>query len=236
MPDAFSAMGLDASDMDLTHVTEVSKTDDTGAYRVAGLAGGDYVLQARLTAGALGHSSLNPSAGNAMMANLMGIKLTVYSGNVTRQADARPVSVRAGEERTGYDLQEPLHLLHSIGGIVRSKADGHPVSAGNVQGDSGGRAGQGTIRPRATPPAWGPDGNVPHRLHSRPGDLLGEGDRGGPTRRFSLPAKSCSAPSPRPRSTRATAPRAQSSRSTTAIRWRSSWMSVSCRLPSNIDC
>ncbi len=132
MPEQFSAMGLDASDMDLSNLSEVGKTDDKGNYRVAGLASGEYRLQARMTAGALGRSSLNPSVGMGMMTRMQGIKLTVYSGNVVRLGEAKTVSVTAGEEKTGYDLVEPLHLLHAVAGVVRSK-DGAPVNAGTVQ-------------------------------------------------------------------------------------------------------
>jgi hypothetical protein len=40
LPPGLSAMGMDASDMDLSHMTEMSTTDDTGHYRIAGLPTG----------------------------------------------------------------------------------------------------------------------------------------------------------------------------------------------------
>jgi hypothetical protein len=131
-PAAFSAMGLDMSDMDLSHITEMAQTDDTGHFRIAGLPSGDFVLQARFTAPVLGHSSFNPVAGNALAA-MQGLKLTVYSGNVLRRADATPISVRAGDERNGVDITMPLHSTHTLGGIVRAQSDGHAVNAGTVE-------------------------------------------------------------------------------------------------------
>lgn len=132
-------VGLDLADIDLAHMSEMSTTDDTGRFRIAGLPSGDYVLQARLTAGALGHSSFNAVAsgrgGGAMagFAALQGLKLTVYSGNATSRADAKAVGVRAGDERSGYDITMPLGRMHSLGGTVRAKSDGHPVSGGTVE-------------------------------------------------------------------------------------------------------
>jgi hypothetical protein len=67
------------------------------------------------------------------MAAMQGLKLTVYSGNVLRRADATPISVRAGDERNGVDITMPLHSTHTLGGIVRAKSDGHAVNAGTVE-------------------------------------------------------------------------------------------------------
>ena len=130
------ALGMDTGDLDLSHASEASTTDDLGHFRVAGLATGSYVLQARLTAGAPGRSSLNPRDGGGaalgVMASLLGLKLTVYSGDVVRQGDARPISVRAGEDRNGADIIVPLGRYRTVTGVVRAKADGHPVTGGAV--------------------------------------------------------------------------------------------------------
>jgi hypothetical protein len=124
-------------------MTELSTTDDTGHFRIAGLPAGNYVLEARLTTAALGHSAFNPigSTGSSAsgigamsgMADMMGLKLTVYSGNAVRRSDATAVSVGAGENRSGYDITMPLHAMHLVGGVVRAKADAHPVNSGSVE-------------------------------------------------------------------------------------------------------
>ena len=133
-------MGVDLADIDLNHITETSTTDDTGHFRISGLPTGSYTLEARLTTGALGHSAFNPIAqnsgnpfGSASMAGLMGLKLTVYSGNAVRRADAATVSVGPGEDRSGYEITMPLHTMHSIGGVVRAKSDAHTVNSGTVE-------------------------------------------------------------------------------------------------------
>jgi hypothetical protein len=137
--------GFDANDLDINHIGEMSTTDDTGRFRIAGLPTGDYILQARLIATTLGVSGFNPvnatsssSAGTTMftrsgMADRVGLRLTLYSGNALRPADAKPVSVRAGDDRTGIDLIMPLHALHSISGHVLAKTDAHPVNNGSVE-------------------------------------------------------------------------------------------------------
>ncbi len=134
-------MGVDLADIDLNHITEMSQTDDTGHFRISGLPAGNYLLEARLTTAALGHSAFNPIAanagnpfGSASMAGMMGLKLTVYSGNaVPRRSEATTVKVGPGEDRSGYDITMPLHTMHSIGGVVRAKSDAHTVNSGTVE-------------------------------------------------------------------------------------------------------
>ena len=73
----FAAMGLDASDMDLAKAQEASITDDTGAYRIAGLATGDYVVQGRLTTASPGRASASGGGmgGLAGFGKMMGSKV-----------------------------------------------------------------------------------------------------------------------------------------------------------------
>ncbi len=128
--------GFDASDLDLSHLSEISSTDDTGRFRIAGLATGDYIVQARLVASSLGTSGFNPittGSGSNALAARMGLRLTVYSGDALRLADAKPVSVRTGDDRSGVDLIMPLRALHSISGHVAARTDAHSVNAGTVE-------------------------------------------------------------------------------------------------------
>lgn len=99
-------------------------TDDRGDFRIAGLAPGDYTLQATLTAS-------NASAGSAMTGGAM--RLAVFSGNVTAEQDAKPITLTAHEDRKGVDLVMPLSTLHSISGKVLAKTDSQPVNSGVVQ-------------------------------------------------------------------------------------------------------
>ena len=145
-PNPFAALGVDASDLDFAHISENSITDDTGRFHISGLSSGDYILQARLVTATLGTSAANPLGGSgigaaaggigggaSILGDRMGLRLTVYSGDALRLADAKPVKLGAGEDRTGVDITMPLHALHSIGGRVVSKADGRPVNSGTVE-------------------------------------------------------------------------------------------------------
>jgi hypothetical protein len=58
--------------------------------------------------------------------------LSVYSGNVFREKDAKPIEVTAGTERDGSDITIPLLGLHSISGSVTALADGHAINWGSV--------------------------------------------------------------------------------------------------------
>jgi hypothetical protein len=54
--------------------------------------------------------------------------LSVYSGNVFREKDAKPIEVTAGSERDGADITIPLLGLHSVSGTVTALADGHTIN------------------------------------------------------------------------------------------------------------
>jgi hypothetical protein len=145
-PNPFAAMGIDASDVDFAHIAEMAVTDDTGRFHIAGLSSGTYTLQARLSTSPLSTNANNRIGGGSgigavssgagggnMFGDLMGLRLTVYSGNTLRLADARPLTLRAGEDRTGEEIVMPLRALHSIAGHVVAKSSGRPVNSGTVE-------------------------------------------------------------------------------------------------------
>ena len=140
-PDApLASFGIDPGDFDLGNKTDGAITDDLGRFRIASLPTGDYILQGRISAPALDRTPFDPipsSAGSFLsilggMSGMNGLRVTIYSGNAVRRSAAKPISVRAGEERGGADLIVPLHAIHSVSGFVVSKLDGHPVNGGNV--------------------------------------------------------------------------------------------------------
>jgi hypothetical protein len=113
-------------------------TDDTGHFRLAGLPSGDYILQARINARGLGMSGFNPISsgagiGGSALATLMSLHLSAYSGSAVHLADAKPVSVHAGDERTGVEIVIPAHMLHAVSGHVFAKGDAHAVNFGVVE-------------------------------------------------------------------------------------------------------
>jgi hypothetical protein len=58
--------------------------------------------------------------------------LSVYSGNVFREKDAKAIEVTAGSERDDADITIPLLGLHSVSGSVTALADGHTINWGTV--------------------------------------------------------------------------------------------------------
>jgi hypothetical protein len=102
------------------------KTDDLGQYRVAGLARGEYVVQASFHATGVGVSATNMGEGGS------GIGLEVYSNGTFNRADAKGFTVSAGENRAGVDVTVPFHKLHNVTGHVYAKTDEHPVNSGQV--------------------------------------------------------------------------------------------------------
>lgn len=112
-------------------------TDDTGHFRLSGLPGGDYIVQARVNLLGMdrgGFAPISSGAGAGMnFAALMGTRLTAYSGNAMHVGDAKPISVNAGDDRTGVEIVVPLHLMHAVSGHVLAKTDAHAVNFGTVE-------------------------------------------------------------------------------------------------------
>ncbi len=104
----------------------VSKTDDLGRFRIAGLRPGEYVLRASLTATGTGVS------GGNIMQNGSGINLIAYSGDTFTRADSKSISVGSGEDHLGADITIPAHKLHNISGHVYSKSDSHALNNGSI--------------------------------------------------------------------------------------------------------
>ena len=110
-----------------------TRTDDKGDYRIAGLPGGQYLVEADL-----GETRTSVSllvAGGASMEDAVPIlsPLAIYSGDATRTKDAKPLVIGRGEDRVGADIVIPLSKLHTVGGSVVAEADGHSLNFGRVQ-------------------------------------------------------------------------------------------------------
>jgi hypothetical protein len=114
------------------------KTDDTGHFRISGLASGEYVLQARVNLIGMDRGGFAPISSGAgigldSLSTLLGTRLTVYSGGGMHVADAKTISVKAGEDRTGVEIVVPLHTMHMVSGRVLAKTDAHAVNFGTVE-------------------------------------------------------------------------------------------------------
>ncbi len=103
-------------------------TNDLGRYRISGMQGGRYAVEALLS-----HLDLVPRANrDSPFSDMMRSVLVVYSGDATRKSAAVSFTLSPGEERTGEDITIPLSKLHTISGVVTAARDGHPINAGNL--------------------------------------------------------------------------------------------------------
>lgn len=98
-----------------------AQTDDRGNFRVGGLATGEYIvtgtMQAPSQIGGVGRFPVYSSL------------IRVYAPGVFRRADAKTVSVRAGDERTDVRMVIDLRGLHTVSGHA-SSATGESVATG----------------------------------------------------------------------------------------------------------
>jgi hypothetical protein len=94
-------------------------TDDLGHFRIASLPAGEYIL--------------NSSCKSAGTWNLFGTDsiLSIYSGDVFFQKDAKPIKIMEGEESTGNNLTISLSKIHSISGSLLN-VSGHTINAGEI--------------------------------------------------------------------------------------------------------
>lgn len=104
-------------------------TDDRGVYRVFGLPAGTYLIAVQPSARTIGFepgerirsmSSGGPSERTFALAH-------VFYPSVPDVTRAAPVSIGAGEERDGVDVQLQYVPLATVSGTVRAGADWHPA-------------------------------------------------------------------------------------------------------------
>jgi hypothetical protein len=98
-------------------------TDDRGAFRIAGLPAGDYLLRSVIQqptqqGGGRGFNYTSP--------------IRVYSPGVFRKADAKAITVKAGEERTDVRMVIDLRSLRTVSGHAGSTSAGQSVASGRV--------------------------------------------------------------------------------------------------------
>ena len=105
----------------------VTDTDDLGSFRLSGLPVGEYILGVSYPESIVAHSVFT----NVILPGR--IAFVAFSGNTSFESKAQPITVTAGEERTGADITVPLHNLHRISGRVVAKSDSRPANYGGVE-------------------------------------------------------------------------------------------------------
>jgi hypothetical protein len=101
-----------------------SMTDDRGAFRITGLPAGTYVLRSQI--------QVPQQSGGVGRAPLFGAPIRLYSPGVFRRADAKPVTVKAGEERSDVRMVIDLRDLRTVSGHASSASAGLSVASGRV--------------------------------------------------------------------------------------------------------
>jgi hypothetical protein len=104
--------------------SDSNTSDDRGAFRITGLASGDYLVQAVI--------ENRPQFGGRRQGSQATSAIHVYSPGVFRKTDAKPISIRAGDERDELRMVIDLRTLHTVSGHVTSTAAGLSVASGVV--------------------------------------------------------------------------------------------------------
>ena len=103
-------------------------TDDQGHFRLTGLPAGDYLL--RTTLELEGGAVNSPGADPTLDRNY---RWDIYLGEGVRPRDAKTITLKAGEESNGNDIEIPLAKLHPITGSVLNSETGAPINRGDVE-------------------------------------------------------------------------------------------------------
>jgi hypothetical protein len=107
----------------------VATTDDLGHFRLAGLAPGSYVIVATETLG----SGVAMKNGHIDISGMMHVSpLVVYAPASFHKADAKPVTLNAGEDHGDANITFNLGGTHTVSGHVQAIDDHQPVNAGTV--------------------------------------------------------------------------------------------------------
>lgn len=102
-------------------------TDDRGHYRISGLPPGEYTVRVEL------QTSDNMVVQRGQMSGGFGVSvLMVYAPSAFHKADAKPMTLTAGEERSDEDVIFKLDGTHSVSGRVTSAEDHHGLGRGAV--------------------------------------------------------------------------------------------------------
>ena len=100
-------------------------TDDRGVFRIAGMAAGDYLLEAVIqNRGQFG------GFGGRGQQSISTVR--VYAPGVFHKAAAKAVTVHAGEERDDVAMTIDLHGLHTVAGHASSAGAGQNIASGRV--------------------------------------------------------------------------------------------------------
>jgi hypothetical protein len=91
---------------------------------------GKYVLKVTLPTTISSYGGLFGENERASFRTDDSVALSVYSGNVFREKDAKPVEIASGSEHNDVDITIPLLGLHAVSGSITALSDGQPIEQG----------------------------------------------------------------------------------------------------------
>jgi hypothetical protein len=97
-------------------------TDDRGGFRISGLPGGNYVVMTVIQ---------NRGIGGGFQRGPMA-PIRVYGSGFFHKADAKPINVRVGDERSDLRMVIDLHGLRTVTGHATASSPGLSVESGRV--------------------------------------------------------------------------------------------------------
>jgi hypothetical protein len=104
-------------------------TDDQGHYRISGLPPGEYLLETTLSVQGMYYQIVD---GGTSVGTWPVYSLSFYAGGSSRRKDGKPVTVTAGDELGGQDMDIPLTKLHTVRGSIVAAHDGHILNGGRL--------------------------------------------------------------------------------------------------------
>jgi Carboxypeptidase regulatory-like domain len=110
-------------------LSALSISDDLGHYRISGLAPGNYIVTATLRTG--GQSGLG--AGMNLAKAMAVTPMIVYAPSAFHKADAKPVTLTAGEDLRDQAMTLNLSGMHSVSGTIASAEDHHGINQATVK-------------------------------------------------------------------------------------------------------
>jgi hypothetical protein len=123
LPPEFALMGLGGGGM-------LGMTDDQGHFRIAGLAPGDYLIEATVQT----NSKISMQSGVMNMHGTGAVSpLVVFAPATFHKSDAKAVTLHTAEDRGDGEVTIRLAGLRSVSGKVTSAEDHHSVNSGTVK-------------------------------------------------------------------------------------------------------
>jgi hypothetical protein len=109
-------------------------TDDRGTFRATSLLPGDYIIEADLSLYSSKTRSMKLEGNMTVQIDVQtfSYSLPFYGTGTAHLAEAKPFTLRAGQETPGQDMILPIAKLHKITGHVAAGRDAHFVNAATV--------------------------------------------------------------------------------------------------------